>query len=297
MSLGSKQSSQTQTQRQVSEPWAPQQQYLTDLFSRAQAQLNAGGMQPYEGQLVAPRSQATTTAEGMMLQQANNLAPQASGVSNYLTSLMQPGALDVANNPYLKSAIQAASQPVVESFQSVGGPLEQIRSHFTAGNSAGSGSREGIAGGLAMRSLGQTLANMSSNMTYQAYGDAQNRAMQAAGMMPQALQTALLPAQLTGQVGAARDIYQQATLDAERERFNYNQQLPWLNLQNYGNLIGGNYGGTTTGTTTTPGPIKSPLMQGLGGAATGASLAMMIPGLQPFGAAAAGIGGLLGLLG
>ena len=71
-------------------------------------------------------------------------------------------------------------------------------------------------------------------------------------------------------------------------RYNYNQQQPWQNLQNYSGIING-YGGLGgTSTTTQSAPKSNPLM----GAAGGAMAGMSIGG--PWGAA---IGGGLGLLG
>lgn len=296
MGLGKKESTQSQTQQvnQVSEPWAAQQPYLKDLFARAQS--NANNLPEYfKGSTVAQRSQDTTSALNLMRQGAQSMQP---GIDQTMaTALWNMGAgRDMANNPYLQSAITAATNPVVDQFMSVGGPLEQIRSSFTARNSGGSGTREGVAAGIAQGQLGRTLADMSSRMTMDAYQQAQQQALQTMGMMPQFLQMQMMPGQALGQVGAANDAYAQTLINADVDRWNFNQNRQNDALARYAQLISGNYGGTTSGTTTNtvPGPTKSPLQQGLGGALSGAMLGSMMGGpMAPF---AIG-GGLLGLFG
>lgn len=279
-------SSQTQTNdvTQTQSPWAAQVPYLEKLFGRAEAAYNTGGPQYFAGQTVADRSADTTAAHAYARNLAANQIPQAtSGTIDSLNWAMGPGR-DVANNPYLASAIQAAQQPVIQNFSSVGGPLAQIRGHYTGANSGGSGTREGIAEGIAMRGLGQTLANQSAEMTMQAYTQAQQNALQAAGLMPGAVQSAAYPAQLLAGVGADQQAYQQQLINAEMERHNWNQNLPWLNLNNYQQMIQGNYGGTshtggtvsTVGTSTQPAGSSSPFSSLLGGAATAGGVLGML---------------------
>lgn len=295
MSGGSKQPS-TTTQTSKTEPWAGQQPYLQDLFARAQS---ASQQTPtyFPGQTVAPQSQATQQSLAMGQQTAQNLQPAAQATTDSMIFNLGAGR-DVGNNPYLQSAIQAAINPVMQNFSSVGGPLANIRSHFTAGNSGGSGTREGIAAGVAQRGLQQQVGDISSTMTFNAYQQAQDNALRTLALAPQTMQAASYPAQLLGQVGGAQDAYAQQLINAQIERHNFQQQAPWIPLQNYGQLVaGGNFGSSGTATSTAPGTRTNPLMQGIGGAATGAALATMIPALGPYALPAAGVGALLGLLG
>lgn len=297
MSFGKSQSQPSQTtQTQKTEPWEGQQPYLRDLLARAQSQMNQGGGEFYPGQLVAPQSQQTVQAQKMLTSAAGGMQPTIDAASSQAIWNLT-GAQDIGNHPYLQNAINAAAQPVVQNFNSVGGPLAQIRGSFTANNSGGTGTREGIAAGVAQRGLGQILANMSSTMTMDAYRQAQDNAMKTLALAPQTAAMATMPAELMQAVGGQNDAYAQSLINAEVARHNYNAQLPWLNLQNYGNLVTGNMGSTSTGTTTAPSSSTNPLLAGLGGAATGASIAGIMGKGATFGPWGAGIGALLGLLG
>lgn len=300
MSLGSKQSQQAQTQtvNQVSDPWAAQQPYLKDLFAKAQSATN-NAPTFYNKNTVADRSRDTMQGLSMLRDTAGAMQP---GINQTMASAMfnMGAGRDVGSNPYLQSAIKAAMNPVMDQFMGVGGPMEQIRSSFTARNSGGSGTREGVAAGIAQNQLGRTLSDMSSRMTMDAYQQAQQQALQTMGMMPQFLQMQMMPGQLMGQVGGMQDQYAQSLINADRERWDFNQNRELNAAKNYAALISGNYGGTTSGTTTntTPGATKSPLMQAAG---MGLSAAMIPAMMGPAGAGmmlpfALG-GGLLGLLG
>lgn len=121
--------------------------------------------------------------------------------------------------------------------------------------------------------------------------------MKSLALAPQTNQMAMMPGQVQSAVGGERDAYIQNLLNAEMQRYQLNSQLPWMNLQNYGNMIGGSYGQSSTGTMTTPGMQgPSALTAGLGGAMSGGALAGMMGGAAagPWGM---GIGALLGILG
>lgn len=90
-------------------------------------------------------------------------------------------------------------------------------------------------------------------------------------------------------VGAERDALNQANINSQIDRYNYEQNAEYNNLLNYLGAIQGNYGGSSTTTGTQPGGNK--FIGGLGGAATGASIGSF------FGPVGTAVGGGLGLLG
>ena len=97
------------------------------------------------------------------------------------------------------------------------------------------------------------------------------------------------------EVGTARENYAQEQINADMDRYNYNAGRPASALQNYANLIQGNYG--MSGSTTSKGSEgkSNPLGGMISGAASGAAIGSFFPG---FGTAiGAGAGGLLGLFG
>ncbi len=86
-------------------------------------------------------------------------------------------------------------------------------------------------------------------------------------------------------IGALTEDQGQRLIDAERQRFDFYQNRPMQQLQNYANLVYGLPGGY--GTATQSGGGGSRLQGALGGAATGAAIG------GPWGAAIGGLGGLL----
>lgn len=98
--------------------------------------------------------------------------------------------------------------------------------------------------------------------------------------------------------GTQMDNYNQALLNNKIAAYNYQQQLPYNQLDQYLGAIQGSYGGTSAGTSTTPYYSNSGsnfLGGALGGAASGAMLGSVVPGI---GTAIGAIGGgLIGGLG
>ena len=101
-------------------------------------------------------------------------------------------------------------------------------------------------------------------------------------------------AEALSQAGGMMDDYNQQLINADIDRYNYNQQKALLALQNYNNLIQGSYGGTTT-TTGQQSNSGSTLGNVAGGALTGGGLAYMLGASNPIIGGAALAGGLLGL--
>lgn len=82
------------------------------------------------------------------------------------------------------------------------------------------------------------------------------------------------------QVGASVEDQAQRYMAANQDRWNFNQQAPWQNMNNYASTIYGLPGGYGTQTSTQPGGSR--LQGAAGGAATGAALG-------PWGALAGGV--------
>jgi hypothetical protein len=97
------------------------------------------------------------------------------------------------------------------------------------------------------------------------------------------------------EVGTARENYAQDKINADMDRYNYNADRDALGLQNYMNLVSGNYGSQGSSTSTVPEARSNPLGGALSGALGGGALGLMLGG-GPIGAGVgAGLGGLLSL--
>jgi hypothetical protein len=227
-------------------------------------------------------SQATQDAQGQLLDwaggQGQQLADTTSGYSNWLMG----DARKAESNPYLQSHIDAAIRPITQSYTDPGGVFSSIR---TSSIADGPSSRQGIAEGIMGGRYMQTIGDVSSRMAGENYQNALRAGTQALALAPQTAQVGQAPALATGAVGTQQEAY-----DAEQRAWKMN--APWLNLQNYANIVfgGANPGTTTTSTGTTPaGP--STANKALSGAATGAMMGSMV-GMPMVGA---GVGLLAGL--
>jgi hypothetical protein len=137
----------------------------------------------------------------------------------------------------------------------------------------------------------QTQLQAAQGITGAEQGAAQTR-LQAAGMAPGLAEQDYAQAQRLLQAGQAQEAYKEQALGADIARFNFLQQAPYSQLQSY---LGAVYG-APMGTITTAPTYRSPLAQGLGGAAAGYMLGGMVPGGQ-YAIPGAVAGGLLGYSG
>lgn len=164
-------------------------------------------------------------------------------------------ALQGPMNPYADQLVQQAQRPLIQNFQ------EQIIPGLRAGSiGTGSfgGSRGGIAEGIAARGLADQMGNISTGIHSNAYNTGMNTMMQGLGFAPQIAQYNQMPYNLLQNMGSQQQQQQQAQMDS-----------PYRQLQQFRDLISGNYGGTTntTGTQFTPssGPGGALIGAGLGG--------------------------------
>jgi len=117
--------------------------------------------------------------------------------------------------------------------------------------------------------------------------------LRAIGLFPTIAQTGEAPGLLGSQFADWGRGFQEQALGDQMNRFNYYQNLPWQQAQNYLGLTtgAGGLGGQSTATQ----PGGSRLAGAAGGALAGAQLGSMFPGIGT--GIGAGIGGLIGLFG
>ncbi len=117
----------------------------------------------------------------------------------------------------------------------------------------------------------QYAAGMGQNLLQGGYGQGLDAARLQGALTGQMAQLGLMPAQTMAQAGSMDQSYQQSVLDDNIARWNWNQQLPWQQLQQYAGLVGnGGYGQNSTGSTSGGGTSTSPLTGALGGGLAGA---------------------------
>ena len=289
---------------QKADPWAGQQPYLQDIFQQAQQLYNAGGMAPnyYPGQTVAGQSDWTKQALQMQADRAQSGSPLITNASNAMNNITTGQAL--AGNQGLNTLNQLAQEdnPYVDELYNRANSQVQanLDGNFNRAGRYGSGAHEAAAADAAN--------NLAAQM-YSSLWDKRADAAQAAGQLyntgigqqvvagqtgQQLANQAYTDAAALSQAGGIMDEYNQQLINANIDRYNYDQQKALLALQNYNNLIQGSYGGTTT-TTGQQSTGGSTLGNVAGGALTGGGLAYMLGASNPIIGASALAGGLLGL--
>ena len=286
------------------------------LTGAAQDQLTRTMQGDYVGQL----NPATSAAQNSLTNiagggQVNALAPVTNAAQDQQRATLRGDYLN-AGNPYLQGAVNAATRPLVDSYNR--NVMPALDSQFSAAGRYGSSAHTG-AQGEATDALLRNVGDVSSNMAFgnysaergfqqQAadaaaanYNAAANRQLQGAGQAfqnwnaerdrqnqgmffaPQLAQQDYFDINQLGASGSTMDAYNQALRDADIERYNYGQNADWLRTQDYlTTLMGAPWGSTSTTSTPRPSAFSSALGSGLQGANMGSMLG-------PWGALAGGV--------
>lgn len=288
------------TQVQKIEPSDLQAPYLSDLYSQSQNLYNQGGITPFPDRTFASVSDDTINAEAALRrlstgdQQAmvNNIA----NAQNFALA----GPQNLATNPYLAGATEAALRPVYGQAQ---GLLQQARRGATGAGQL-DGSRQAILEQGVISDYLTKAGDISSKMYSDAYKDAALNQQRALAYSPQTLQTLTTPAATLASLGLAQEGRQQQQIDENMARYMAQQQQPIDALNQYNAIVGQNTPfNTTTGTMDAADPSFG--QRALGGAAAGyaTSQALGSAALSGLGLAsyatpigwAVGIGSALGL--
>jgi len=261
--------------------------YLGMGLQRAE-QLFFGQPQPqlFPGQMYVSPAQQTLDALAQQEAISRGGAPQllaaqeAFGRSLGQTGFTAGGGF-LGVNPFLQGAIQSATRPVMQQFQEQ--TLPAIQSAFSAAGRYGSGAQT-RAIGQAQEAASRAIGDISASMTAQDY--ARERAMmqqaigqQAAlgGLAPSFYAQQFLPSEQLAQIGAAREAIAAKPLQEQISRFQFQQQLPYSQLQSYLSAV---YGNPMAGSVVPPqAPAQvNRLGTALGGAALGATAASFLGG-------------------
>lgn len=289
---------------QKSDPWAGQQPYLsytfasgTDAYNRFKndPSSSVAGFTPMQQQAMGATQ---GIANGTNFGNASGVNNAAGGyVSNVLGGNTDANPASSAfakfangsmmNSPYQSAALDAANNAITRAYQTATAP--QTASNFAASGRYGSGAYGQAVSqnqqDLATQ-LGNTDASLVNSMYQQNMGNMlagaqglSNQQNAALGMSPNIVNSINGAVSNLYNMGGNQQALQQSQLNA-----------PWQLLNNYSNLIQGQYGGQTS---TTQPYYTNQLAGGMGGALGGAALAGSM-GMNPtYGAMA---GGLMGLL-
>ena len=199
----------------VTRPFPAQEAALTRLFGRAEGAFNQGPMQFFPGQTVAAQSPSTVLGQKAAL---DAVAPQA--------GLGMAGARSVAA---ALDPLSAQSQAVIDPF------IARLQGQILPGIGS-QAIRQGAFGGSRQALQEQQAAEATAGAATQAMLRNQLAAM---GALPTAQRGLLAPSQTLSEVGAQQQAYNQALIDAERQRFAFEQQAPETALDRLASRISG----------------------------------------------------------
>ena len=221
------------------------QPYLTYGLTEAKNLYQTGGPKFYPGQGYVGPSTSTQTALQALQARAmagNPLLTQAQGnVSGMLAGDYLGG------NPFFQGAFQPAATAAQTAFNKSIGDISSAASKAGRYGSGAMGTLQNQAAGT----FAQKLADTAGKLSYENYAQERQNQMRALGMAPGLAEAdygdinKLLGA---GQLGEG---YQNAALQADMARYNFEQNAPQKNLTNYLNMVYGFPAGKTM-TQTTP---------------------------------------------
>lgn len=227
---------------QNSEPFRQQLPYVQDVFRQAQANYRQGPDQFYPGQTVADQSQDTINAQVMARAGAGNQNFNAAyGNAAFRRLLQNP---DPANDPTVNRFAEAATRPLY------GDLANQLNADDGRAMSQGAfgGNRLALARGSTLNDGLRTIGDVRAGIYNNAFNTQSQQRLQALGMLPQINAANTTGAETLSRVGAQNENYSQSLIDAERERFDFEQRADDLSLNQYANLVN-QFSGPTSSTT------------------------------------------------
>lgn len=236
-----------QTTTTSAQPYAAAKPGLDLYYKNLINTYKGGGLQqsPFPGQTVAPTAPETAQSWQMTADRANAGSPLNTAASSFIQSRLDPSYL-TSDSPGLQSVIDQSRQGVNAEFSRAGRT-------FSGAHAGALGSSEGqLRYQDLVRKAGeqQAAAQFAPTLSHEGYFDAQ---------------------QLAG-VGQQRQGALQDQINAQINRYNQLQGMKASELGTFSSLLNG--GGPGTSSTTQPVQSQSgnPWLQGIGTAATIASL-------------------------
>jgi hypothetical protein len=302
------------TSNSVSTPWTGQQSYLSSVFNNANntyagfqgnPSSSVAGFTPMQQQSMQDTQNIANGTQFGFAPNVNNSAgsyTQNLLNGNYLNS--NPGNSSFSNfangsmmnNPYQTGAMDAANDSITRAYQTATAP--QTTSAMEASGRYGSGANQNAVS-QNQQNLATQLGNTDATLANSMYQTNMGNMLQGAQGLSNNYNTASQQ-QLAGSANAPNVVNSINSAATNLYNTGGNQQAlnqsyinaPWQMLNNFSNLIQGQYGGNTS--TTTP-YYTNPAAGAMGGAMGGAALGSMISNGSNYGSGAgAALGGLMG---
>ena len=236
------------------------QPYLTYGLQQAQQAYQAGGPQYYGGQTYVSPSTATQTGLQALEARASQGNPLLGSAQQQLQGTISGQYL--GGNPFFQGAFQPAAQAAQSKFTETMGDISSKASLAGRYGSGAMGSLQDRATGI----FGKSLADTAGNLAYKNYAD--ERTMQQAATLAAPVMSAADYQDIQNMLkaGQIQEGYTGQQQQADIAKFNFLQNQPQQNLQNYLSLVYGNPMGKV-GSQTTSGYNDTSTLQNILGAA------------------------------
>ena len=194
----------------------------------------------------------TYVSPSAQTQQALQMAQERALAGSPLTGAAQAETLATIQgrgvNPFLAGALEQTNRLAGEDY------LRNIQKLQSGASSAGryGSAAQGQLTGQAQDIFARALAEQGGQLAYNSAEAERARQMAAVGAAPQMAQADYADIQRLLSVGGAKEAQSAAQLQDAMNRFNFQQNLPQMKLQQYANLYSTAPQGSTTTQTATP---------------------------------------------
>jgi hypothetical protein len=202
------------------------------------------GPQYYPGQTYVGPSSQTQQALQMAEQRALAGSPLLDAAKAQTLATIQGQGV----NPFLAGALGQVNRLSGEQYNK---NIQALQSNAASAGRYGS-SAMGQQAGQAQDIFARALTEQGGNLAYQSAEAERQRQMAATGMAPQMAQADYFDITALGKAGQLGENYDMNKLQADINRYNYEQNLPQMKLQQYANLYSTAPQGSVTTQTATP---------------------------------------------
>lgn len=229
----------------TSRPW--QQEYYKRMLAQAENLYNQGMPDYYQGPTVAGFTPAQMESMNLTSNYVTGGAQDMMNRQNRIYQQMMSGQVDTgAGSPYANMADAYRRQAVGQAQDA----MAELRTGQVAYQPGGS-SRAELLNERVMEDTNQGISDNLAAMYGNAYDQAQQKQISALGQYGSIMNMPLeMSKQLYNRVGLPQQTLNQALMDDQKRRYDYNAMSPYNNLAQFQSFISGNYGGQNMGTST-----------------------------------------------
>lgn len=246
------------------------------IYNKTKDQIASGGYPGAKPVGFSPESiQAQNMVTSAALGPGQQIANSAAGALNFgLGDVLYPGS-----NPALAGTIDTAVRRLGTAYTDPNGVLSKIRSNSMAGNSSdGSGTREGIAMGIAGRNYLNTVGDTVAGMSSDGYNKGLDFMKSSMAFAPNMYNLMMQPGVTIGAVGSQKEAQSAAEANYAAAARNWDLTADWQALGPYASLVTGLSNPSTVTSSTAPmagggsnktAPLGSAMMGASAGSAFG----------------------------